>query len=193
MSGAGVSASLPTGPRGKALAVGLVGVALGLVWLAVAAPLLAWHADRAELLAQRQALATRMEAVAATLPQLRADAEGAAASPAAQALLQGATDAVAGAALQGQVETMASGAGMTVSSLELLPTEAAGAFRRVGLRLSVNGSWPSLLRLLQAVDEARPRMVVDDVQVQPLASVAVAEAQGFAATFTVIAFRAGAQ
>ena len=187
-----MSAALPTGPRGRVLALGLLAILLAALWLAVAAPLLAWHAERAETLDRRATLADRMESVAATLPRLRPEAAGAPAAAAPRALLDGASDPVAGAALQGQLDTLAAAAGIALSSAELLPVEAAGAYRRVSLRLTGIGPWAALIRLLQTIDQASPRMIVDDLQILPAPSLAAGAAQPVAATLTVIAFRAGA-
>ena len=184
--------ALPTGPRGRLLALGLAGVLAASAWIGVVAPLLSWHAERAETLASRRLLADRMEAVAETLPELRsASAAGAAYGPAPRALLEGASDAVAGAALQSQLQDMAAQAGASLTSAELLPAEAAGAYRRVGLRLAVNGSWPTLVTLLQAIEQASPRMLVDDLQMQPAPSLSVGAARPLDASLVVLAFRTG--
>ncbi len=181
--------TLPTGPRGRAVALALAGIAAALIWLGAAAPLLDWHHARADRLTQRQMLAAHMEAVADSLPQLRRRAASVAAGPAVGALLEGPTDAVAAAALQGQLERLAGQAGVTLSSTELLPMEAAQDYRRVRLRLTVSGAWPAFVKLLQQVDQATPRMLVDDLQLQPAASVSSAPGQMLGATLTVIAFR----
>lgn len=186
-----MAVALPTGPRGQVLAVAMLAAVLAAAWVVVAAPLLAWHADRAELLGQRQAMAERMERVAASVPQLQREAVGTVAAPEA-VLLQGGSDAVAGAALQGQIEALALSAGIRPSSLELLPAEAVGTYRRVSLRVAMTGQWAAIVAVLQAVDGASPRMLVDDLQVQVAPSVTAGPAQPLGATFTVISFRAGA-
>ena len=182
-------ATLPTGARGRAVALALVGIAAALVWLGAAAPLLDWHRARAERLAQRQTLAAHMEAMADTLPQLRRRAASVAAGPAAGTLLEGSSDAVAAAALQGQLEKLAGQAGVTLSSTELLPMETAQDYRRVRLRLAVSGAWPAFVKLLQEIDQATPRMLVDDLQLQPAPSVLSVPGQMLGATLTVVAFR----
>lgn len=180
---------LPAGLRGRALALGMLALALGLFWFACAGPLLAWYSDRAELLQQRRALASRMQAVADRLPALRREAAGAKA-PAQQTLLEGDSDAVAGAALQARIEAIAAASGAQVSSLELLPVEVSGAYRRVALRVSLSGPWPALIRTLASIHEASPRMLVDELKMQPAPSITSA-VQPIAATFTIFAFRAG--
>ena len=128
-----------------------------------------------------------MSAIAGTLPRARTEAEGGGAPP---ALLEGASDPLAGAVLQGQVQEMASRAGASLASAELLPAEAAGRYRRIGLRVAVNGSWPAIVTLLRAVNEATPRMLVVELQVRDAPSIAPGAERPVAAGLTVIAFRA---
>nr|WP_280855587.1 type II secretion system protein GspM [Pararoseomonas indoligenes] len=182
---------MPTGTRGRVLALGITVLLLAAVWLGAVAPLLDWHAARSERLAQRTALAARMAAVAETLPRLRQEAVAVGGAP--PALLEGTSDSLAGAALQSQVQEMASRAGITLGSAELLPAEAAGRYRRLSLRLSVNGSWPALIALLQALEEGTPRMLVDELQVRDAPSIAPGAGRPVAASLTVIAFRAGGE
>jgi len=179
--------ALPTGPRGRLLALGILALLLAALWLGAIAPLLEWHAAREEELRQRSALAARMSAVAESLPRLRRDA--AADSGALPALLEGASDSIAGAALQSQVQDMAGQAGVTLGSAELLPVEAAGRYRRVALRLSANGSWTALVMLLQAMETATPRMLVEELGVQSALSLAPGAAQRVSANITLVAFR----
>lgn len=185
-----MNTTLPTGRPGQALALGLLGGALLLAWFAVAAPLLAWHVGRAEQLADRLLLARRLEAAAMTLPSLQAAASTAAIGNTAPALLEGATDATTGAALQGLVQDMAARMGATLFSVETLATIPVGAYRRVGLRLSLTAPWPVLVELLQAVDQARPRMVVDDLELHNSQIRGGAEQLLLNAAFSVHAFSA---
>lgn len=185
----GLSPGLPTGSRGRLLALGIAALLLALLWLGAVAPLLDWHAARGERLTQRTALAERMAAVAGTLPQRRRDAAAGTGTP--PALLAGASDAVAGAALQGGVQEMAARAGVTLASAELLPAEPAGRYRRIGLRLSVNGPYAALLGMLREMEEATPRMLVDDLSVRNAPSLGAGARQPISAGLTVVAFRAG--
>jgi len=187
--------ALPTGRRGQLLAVGLTLVCVAALWLGLAAPLIAWYGERQDRLHERALLAQHMADLTATLPALQqALRSDAARSPAQDMLLQGAGDAVAGATLQGLVQDLAASAGATLSSAELLPGQSIGEFRRLGLQVSIGAApWPVLVRLLQSIAEARPRMLVDDLQ---LHAASAARPGGGAppsldASFTVFAFRAG--
>ncbi len=185
---------LPTGRRGRLLALGLTFTVLGALWVGVAAPLIEWHALRSEQVQARRALARRMAEIAETLPELRDQARLAAASGRAsgEATLDGASDAIAAAALQGRLQEMAARAGAPLTSAEALPGEAAGAWRRVGVRVSVNAPWPAVVRLLQAVGTASPRMLVDDLQLRAPPLLLRTGTRPMDAGFTVFAFRAEA-
>ena len=182
--------ALPTGRRGQVLAVAIAAVALLTLWFGLVLPLAAWHDARAASLERQATLSGRMEALAASLPALRRRAATLAAGPAPQTLLEGASDAVAGAELQEQVQSMAVEAGSPLTSVETLPAEPAGAYRRISLRVSLSAPFPSLVHLLAAIADANPRMLVDDLQIQapPLGLRAVVLPMD--ATLTVLAFRA---
>jgi general secretion pathway protein M len=180
-----------TGRRGQVLAVGVTLLLLLMVWIGAVQPLLAWHADRAETLLQQRVLADRMANAAATLPALRRQAEaGTGGHVASAATLAGASDAIAGATLQEQVQAMATAAGATLTSAETLPAEQTGAWRRIGLRLTLTAAWPVLVKLLEAIDRATPQMLVDDLHVHSVLLVARPVALPLQTSFTVYAFRA---
>lgn len=182
--------TLPTGPGGRLVALGATVLLLAVLWIGIASPLLAWYADAAETLQQRTALARRMAEIAETLPQLRRQAATAgAAAPAASALLPGGSDAVAGAKLQELVQAMAQGVGIGLNRTEMLPMEARGAYARVGLRAAFAADWPALIALLQAIDGASPRMLVDELQLRgPGQRVGGGDAK-IDVTLSVLAFR----
>lgn len=167
---------LPTGRAGRWLALAITLGVAALVWVAAGLPLLAWYGERAEQLATREALARRMAALVATLPQLqRAAADGSGTVP---ELLDGGTDAVAAAALQQRVQDMAASSGARLASMEVLPPQQKGPYREIGVRVALNAPWPVLVRLLGAVAEARPRMLVDDLQLRAAPAVVVVAAAG---------------
>lgn len=186
---------MPTGRRGKLLALGLTLAMLAIVWLAVAAPLIDWAHDRGDRLEQQIALQRRMDALARTVPDLQRVAAQSATSPGATPasgnLLDGATDAVAAASLQQLVQDMASRAGASLASAETLPAAQSGAYRRIGLHVALNAPYPVLIALMEAVEQASPRMLIDDLLLRAGASVTPTPNPVVQAGFTVFAFRAG--
>jgi general secretion pathway protein M len=183
--------ALPTGRTGQLLALALTVLALASLWLGVAAPLIDWHGERAALVAQRAALAQRMETLVTTRTALQEQAKAVAAGGAGEtALLEGDSDSVASAALQEMLQAMFAQAGLQLNSVETLPGEEAGAYRRIRLRVSFNASWPVLMALLKDVQLARPALLVDEVQLQP-ALHRISTAPGtFDVSISLFAFRA---
>jgi len=182
--------SLPAGRAGQVLAAALLLLVCAAVWQAVAAPLMNLYAERAEAVTQRGALARRMTQVAAGLPGLKSAASQAAPAGAAGTTLMGGTSgAAAGAALQQMVQDMAARAGATLGSIEALPAEPTGRYRRIAVRASVSVPWPALVQLLQALEDAQPAMLVDDLQVRGPAGIGLGPNPPMDATLTVISFQ----
>ncbi|HEX4172412.1 MAG TPA: type II secretion system protein GspM [Acetobacteraceae bacterium] len=179
--------ALPEGVRGQLLALALTVTALAVAWAGCLQPLIDWHASRAEALEQHRLLLQRMTGISAILPELQQQSSGAHA-PAA-ALLEGQSDAIAGAALQSEVQGMAVSAGAELNSMEMLPGEQRSAYRRVGLRVTTAAQWPVLIELLRAIEQGSPRMLVDDLQLRAPPIEMRASNQPISAAFTVFAFR----
>jgi general secretion pathway protein M len=186
-----MTSSLPGGPRGRVLAVGLAIAVAVTLWFGIADPLIAWHARRAELLIERQNLARHMAHEAGRLADLKQQiARANASGPPALALLEGETDAIAGATLQGVIQDMAQKSGAALTSAEMLPAEQIGDYRRIGVRVAVFAQqWPIMVRLLEAIEQSTPEMLVDDLQIRGLALRHKQDGPAVDASFTVFAFR----
>jgi hypothetical protein len=180
--------SLPEGRRGQILATALTLTVLAAAWLGAGQPLLDWYQSGSDTLAQRQMLLKHMQAVAQTLETL--ERAPAATKPETTPLLPGATDALAAAAMQNAVQAMAARAGVELASMETLPAEARGGYRRIGLRVSLTAKWPVLVDLLRTATQGEPRMLVDDVQLRVMPMPGNAAAMPVGASFTLLAFRA---
>ncbi|HSU06704.1 MAG TPA: type II secretion system protein GspM, partial [Acetobacteraceae bacterium] len=154
--------------------------------------LIAWHSQRAERIAERYVLERHMAAVAASLADMQREAAAATAGgPPVLALLDGAADPIAGAALQGLVQEMADKSDVSVTSTEMLPASQSGPYRRIGLHVSVySPRWPTLVQLLQSIEQATPRMQVDDLQIHGLPARLAGDGPPIDASFSVFAFRA---
>jgi len=127
------------------------------------------------------------------VPALKQRAESAAhAGPPPSLVLEGPSDAVAAATLQNRVQDMAGLAGTTLVSVENLPVEAVGtAYHRIGLKISLNASWPVLIALLKSVEQATPPMLLDDVQIHGSPLPMLNQNRGLEANFTIYGLRAG--
>lgn len=181
---------LPEGRRGRLLAVLLLLTVLASVWAGIIAPLVDWHAARDEQLERQAVLARRMAQVAAELPDLRQRANSAAAA-APVAVLEGATDSVAGASLQQRLQQIGAEAGASLASTEVLPGEQLGAYRRIGVRLAIAAPWPVIVRLLDTIGGNTPRLLVNDLQVQSARAVMGDAEPVLNTSMVVFGFRAG--
>ena len=154
-----VTGDLPTGRRGQALAAALTLTLLAALWAGAVSPLLEWYQQRADLLERQQALLAGMQALVDAVRPLQR--QGAVAAPGG---LSGDTDALADATLLGAVQKMAGDAGASLSSSGALPPEQVAGSRRIGVRVTLRAPWAVLVHLMQSVEQATPRLLVDDLQ-----------------------------
>jgi general secretion pathway protein M len=141
-------------------------LALSAAYLLVAAPLVDLYTERQSVLENRRMLLPRLKAAADELPELRARAAALhAAANARKVTLEGATDAVASANLQGRIEELASSVGAMIGSTESLPAEARGGYRRIGLRYVLSGPYETLVKLLARLEAATPPLVIDNLHI----------------------------
>lgn len=185
--------SLPTGRMGQLLALGLTSLPAAAIVFGVVMPLTAWYGERADALTQRAAFMQRMQVLAAAVPELQEQAKAAAASKVGKsALLEGASDSIASASLQERLEAILMQAGVQLKSVETLPGEEAGAYRRIRLRVSFNASWSVLLGLLKDLHLATPSLLVDELQFRAALHRINTPAGTFDVSCSILAFRSGA-
>jgi general secretion pathway protein M len=157
---------MPTGRRGRLLALSLIFVALGGAYLVLVSPLLDLYADRAAVLENRRMLLPRLQAAADELPGLGTRVEQLRAAAGSRKItLEGASDAIAAAALQSRIEELAASVGATIGSTESLPAEARSGYRRIGLRYVLSGPYETLVKFLAKLDAATPPLVIDNLHI----------------------------
>jgi hypothetical protein len=154
----------PRHARWLALALGAAAAALVLVLLVLpwaAAVGGAWR--RADLLERQLDADRRLVGRAA---ELRADLEETERLRAA-AFLDGPTEALAAAGLQGRLAAMAAAAGGDLLSSETLSAEDDGGLRRLAVRASVDASPDGLRDLLHRIETAAPVLSVAALTLRP--------------------------
>jgi general secretion pathway protein M len=176
-----MSENLPTGRRGQLLAVALTVICLAALWVAVVSPLISWYEARAQALDDRRLVATRMARIAQSVPALMRQA----------AALHEAAPAGRDIALEAPSDAVAGAAGLTLSSIETLPAQQQGGYRRISLRVTCSAALPVLVGLLQKLEVSSPRMLIDDVDLDASPDLNRPDGIAIAANFTVIAFRPG--
>jgi general secretion pathway protein M len=188
-----MSEHLPTGRRGQWLAIGLTAIFAAALWVAVVSPLMSWYGARGQDLADRRMVAARMARIAESVPNLlRQAAALRSAAPAGRDIaLEAPSDAVAGARLQQRMQDLATAAGITLSSVETLPAQQQGGYRRISLRVACSAPMPVLVGFLQKLEVSSPRMLIDDLDLDASPDLNRPDGIALAANFTVIAFRPG--
>jgi len=182
--------ALPTGRAGQALAATLPVLLATAILAGGVMPLAGWWQDRADELARQATVLHHMEALVETLPALRqAAVQAAAGSTGGASLLQGATDSVAGALLQERLQAGLAQSGLMLNSVETLPGEDAGRYRRIRLRLAATGSWPALVAWLRDLQGAAPVMFVEELQIQPALHKISTAPGSFDVSCVLLAFR----
>jgi hypothetical protein len=176
-------------PVSRLLAFGLAAFAALILWAGIASPLIALYQDRAETLAEHADLLARLTGIAAEAPRLHALAESRhGTSAGGTPTLDGATDALAAATLQGLVQQIAGETGASIASVEGVPAAPAGPLRRIGLRVRLSADYPGLVQILLRIRLATPAMLIDDFTVS---TGAAGMAGQIDAGFTLYAFRKG--
>ena len=185
-----MAVTLPSGPRGQLLAVGILLFAVAIVWLGLIAPLLDMFEDRTETLRRQLTMADRTAALVQTVPELQRQAAVAVASGRqADAMLPGASDALAAAALQQKLDELAAASGVRMGSQEILPAQASDGFRAISVRVTTNAPWRSLVALFLALAQSETPMVADELSLRgPLANVRDPDLP-VDASFTITSYR----
>ncbi len=186
--------NLPEGRRGRIVALGVLLTALLAVWIVVVGPLIAFYSAEADRLAERRMVARHMEQLVAQRPALEARTAALGRQAPVKTLPGVAGDSipVATAALQSLVQDIATGAGASLASVESLPGETASGYRRVGVKLTLQASWPVLVRFLEALEQSATPMATDDLEIRAMAQSARSDQPVFDTGFSVYAPAASA-
>jgi general secretion pathway protein M len=184
---------LPTGVPGRVAALSILCALIGLGYAGIIAPLIDAYRSGEATLANRELLIPKLEHLAMELPALRARlAALQAAGTGNEVALDGATDALASANLQSRLEQLAAANGVTIASTEAIAAEDRGPYRRIGLRLAVNGKYEGIVKLLATIREATPPLVLGDLQIHGLLRIVGARTDyPLESRFEVYALRSG--
>jgi general secretion pathway protein M len=151
-------------------AVGLLLLVLLAAWSFVVVPLHAAYRAAAADIEQSRDLLERYRLLAAQQPELeRMVKQGRKRAGASAAYLEGATEALAGAALQEQVRTLVDAVDGELRSTQTLPLQTAedgASARRIGLRLQLGIELAGLQELLYTFEAAEPYLFLEDVTIR---------------------------
>lgn len=184
---------MPTGMRGRILALSLLCALIGVVYVGLVIPLTNLYRSGEAVLADRRLLVPKLEQLAAEVPSLRARLAALESSGTGdEVALDGASDALASANLQSRLEQLAAANGVTIASTEAIAAEDRGPYRRIGLRVAVNGNYEAVVKLLAAIEEAKPPLIPANLQIHGLfRAVAVRSNYPLESRFEVYGLRVG--
>jgi hypothetical protein len=157
---------LPTGRTGRALALAVLIALLAIAYFGIAVPLIDFYRNRDDVLATDRMIEPRFRLAASEVPRLQARvAELRRTVDTRLVTLDGASDALASAGLQSRIEGLAARSGIAIASTDGLPPEQRAGYRRIGLRISVSGTYEGIVKLLGAIETANPPLAVDNLQI----------------------------
>lgn len=151
----------------KVALVAGIALALVLVWALLSPFARLWSAG-SERIDEIEPRFARMLGFEQTGDQLSQALRAASAQRALLIYEDGINGAEVGAQLQQRVRDLATAAGMTVNSSQLLGEEVHDGLEKLPVNLQMSGSVASLLMLLTDLSEERPVLVVDSLQVNAL-------------------------
>lgn len=152
---------------GRIAALALLAALLAVAWLTVAAPAIDAYREDRDTVAFAAEQLPRLRRLAAETMVLRAELDRVAHDPAGRTrLLGGASDALAGAELQDRVSRDATRYGLALRSAQILPPVEEEGFRRVAIRVALEGDLSGLRRLLYDIETAPTFLFVDNLEIR---------------------------
>ena len=122
--------------------------------------------QREAKIADHRSLLPRLRSAEQQVPTSRASvAELQKAASTRKITLQGSSDAIASANLQSRIEELAASAGVMIATSEAVPVETRDPYRRIGLRLAVNGEYEAIIKLLGNIETATPPLVLGNLRI----------------------------
>lgn len=156
--------ALPEGRRGQGVAVALAVLALVVVWVGAISPLLHFFEGRASEMTALHTRAAHMHDLARKLPAIQAAVQERRRHRTGPGpFFTERSDAMAGAQLQKRLDQMARQAGVTVTTMEILPAVAMkDGLQRISLRIALEGRWPQLIAMVAAIEKNRPVLTLPE-------------------------------
>jgi hypothetical protein len=159
---------LPTGMRGRIVALSLPAILLLVLLLGIIMPLADYwrsideqHTQLSNKARASERLIARKDAMARQVRSLEAGLTE------AVDYLPNAEPAMAAAGVQASLGQLAERSGATVRSTQTLPAKAHEGFTAVGLQLNLSGSMRSIRDILYEIEVGHPRLVVDRLTITP--------------------------
>lgn len=159
----------------RLLAVGLLGMVGGGVVLLVVAPLWAHIADLKERIDQERMMTSRLTAAVSDDSARQTLEQQTKAAKAAGLFIEGESESIRLAALQSSLSGIAAANGIKLRSARNLPGREKGDLHLVGVQLQLAAPIEKLQKILLDIEQFKPSLFVDSLQVTPVALSRVAD------------------
>lgn len=156
---------------GKAAALAILLVVLGLVKSLAVDPLIDAFVTNGEQVRKLTALSARYRALIDQLPALRAERDGLSRQVTADSgFLRNANETLAAAELQARLKGLVDQVHGELKSTQILPMQQIGGFRRVGVRGEMAMTLPAIQKVLYETEAGSPTLVLDGLSIRSKAA-----------------------
>ena len=156
---------------GKAAALAILLVVLGLAKSLAVDPLIDAFVTNGEQVRKLTALSARYRALIDHLPALRAERDGLSRQVTADSgFLRNANETLAAAELQARLKGLVDQVHGELKSTQILPMQQIGGIRRVGVRGEMAMTLPAIQKVLYETEAGSPTLVLDGLSIRSKAA-----------------------
>lgn len=146
-----------------------VGLLLAVIWIAIGgaiAPAAEGFIDDRQSIERSEELIGRYRQLAAQMPAIEQQLAALRQGTAARGFITAASASLASAKLQGEVQQLVAGAGVTLTSSQTMPVRDQDGFRLISLQFEFQTDAAGLVRLLHRIETATPVLFVDALSIR---------------------------
>lgn len=152
---------------GRLLALFILAGLCAIIWTSAARPLYGLFAGYRETVAQAEEQLPRLRGLTAMAPVLEAELARIKRDPNARTRqLSGSGDALAAADLQNRLRKIAAANGIVLRSTQILSPQEEEGFRRIAVRVALEGDTTALLKILHGLETAATLLFVDNLEIR---------------------------
>lgn len=155
-------------PARRLIAVALLVIPLGAVGLAAVKPVLSHVGDLQDRIGQERSMLGRLTALTSESAARRTLEEQTKAVKASGVFIEGESESIRLSALQSNLSVLAAGNGIKLRSVRNLASREKSDLRLIGVQLQLVTPLNKLQKFLLDLEQAKPALFVDALQITPL-------------------------
>lgn len=157
-----------TPARQRALAIGILAIAIGALFAVLVLPVVLLHRHYDAAIAEHADRLQRYRRVAAQAPEYRRALAVMQERDGRRFFLKNTAPNLAGAELQESVKSAVEGNGGRITTSQNTAPREDGRFKQIGVNVQFFATTPTLQKILNALETQQPYLVVDNLAVRPL-------------------------